>query len=197
MSCRHWLAALLWLLPGLLLAQGQTYRVDLIVFLDRQGAGEAAPRLPLPTGIDPSDEPALRAARIRVLPDEAFGLTTEWNRLRNAQRYQPIARIAWEQVNPPESRGPRLALRAGQSLEVLAPGGFTTETVRSLEGSVALYVGRFLHLDIDLGYHEPEGFEGLRQHRLTERRRLRRDELHYFDHPRFGVLARVTRVDGG
>jgi hypothetical protein len=29
-------------------------------------------------------------------------------------------------------------------------------------------------------------------YRLSERRRIRSGELHYFDHPRFGVIARVT-----
>ena len=32
-------------------------------------------------------------------------------------------------------------------------------------------------------------------YRLTQNRRLRRGEIHYFDHPKFGVLAMVTAVE--
>lgn len=32
-------------------------------------------------------------------------------------------------------------------------------------------------------------------YRMTEQRRMRRDELHYFDHPHFGVLAKVSAYE--
>ncbi len=35
----------------------------------------------------------------------------------------------------------------------------------------------------------------LQSYRLNEDRRLRRDELHYFDHPMFGVLAKVSAYE--
>ena len=33
---------------------------------------------------------------------------------------------------------------------------------------------------------------GVPEIRLKERRRMRSKELHYFDHPRFGVIALIT-----
>lgn len=35
----------------------------------------------------------------------------------------------------------------------------------------------------------------IQSYRLTEQRRMRRDELHYFDHPMFGVLAKVSAYE--
>lgn len=74
-----------------------------------------------------------------------------------------------------------------------------------LDGTVRLYSRRYLHLALDLRWTQlddggaassgellPESV--LRSFRLNETRRMRRNQLHYFDHPRFGVLARVTRV---
>lgn len=175
-------------------AQAPVYRVDLIVYLDRQGSGGSRADLARPPpALDLTDAAALSRAGITVLPDEAFGLTTEWSRLRNAQRYQPLLRLAWTQVNAPEEGGPRIALAAGTAVEGVDADRFVTRSVTPLHGSVALNLGRFLHLDVDLRYHEGSG----RQHQLLERRRMRRDELHYLDNPRIGVLARVVRADGG
>jgi hypothetical protein len=72
----------------------------------------------------------------------------------------------------------------------------------AVDGTVTLVRGRFLHLDVDLSllatagretkYSDAPGNQPL--YRLTESRRVRSSELHYFDHPRFGVIARVTPV---
>ena len=42
----------------------------------------------------------------------------------------------------------------------------------------------FANLDLD--------FNG---YRMTEKRRLKLNEKHYFDHPKFGVLLRVSRLE--
>lgn len=75
-----------------------------------------------------------------------------------------------------------------------------------LDGTARLYSRRYLHLALDLRWTQmndgsaarsgellPES--ALRSFHLSETRRVRRNQLHYFDHPRFGVLARVTRVE--
>ena len=87
-----------------------------------------------------------------------------------------------------------------------------------LDGTLRLYLGRFLHLVVDLELDAPESdqsadalssygdyrssadyddFGGPRpvRYRINEDRILRSGELRYFDHPKFGVLARVTRVE--
>lgn len=73
----------------------------------------------------------------------------------------------------------------------------------SVEGSVTLIQERYLHLDIDLllmqagsgvVYSDAPGSRPA--YRLREQRRIRSSEIHYFDHPRFGVIARVTPVTG-
>ena len=191
------LLCLLGLLLPLLPAAAQTpvYRVDLIVYLDRQGAGRGAPLVEPPSaGLSLEDSAGLAAAGIRLLPDSAFGLDTEWRRLSNARDYQPLVRLAWEQRQPPSRQGPRLAIRHGEAFERVLPDAYTTEVRTPLAGSVSLTLSRYLHLDVDLQYLRP-GSTGVS--RLREQRRMRRDELHYLDrHPR-GVLARVSRVDGG
>ena len=78
-------------------------------------------------------------------------------------------------------------------------------------GSVRVYLSRFLHVSLDLAYQEaavpelasaaPAG--DLREvtfahrYRLTTERQARSGELHYFDHPAFGVLVKITPVPTG
>ena len=56
-----------------------------------------------------------------------------------------------------------------------------------LDGSITLLRERYLHLAVDLTLRSSGSL-----YRLDEARRIRSGELHYFDNPRFGVIARVT-----
>lgn len=66
--------------------------------------------------------------------------------------------------------------------------------ILALSGSIALEMGRFLHIDADLRYVSSES-GAPRIYPMRERRRVRRGELHYLDSPRLGLLARVVRTD--
>lgn len=74
-----------------------------------------------------------------------------------------------------------------------------------LEGTINISRGRYLHVWLDLLYRpekkpaQSSGFFSFLAedktpdaYRLTQQRRVRSGELHYFDHPRFGVLALIT-----
>jgi len=177
-------------------AWAETYRMDLIVFVDKSVAPEAGGVATLPSfegAFVPSDVAALAAAGITVLPEQDFGLQTEWQRLRNSRRYQPLIRLAWTQNNPPSARGPSLRLRVGQGQEVRAVDGYGSQLISPVEGTVALLLNQYLQLDSDLIYTVPVA-GGYQSYPLRERRRMRRDEVHYIDSPRLGVLARVSKV---
>jgi len=62
----------------------------------------------------------------------------------------------------------------------------------TLAGTISLHRGRFLHIALDLTLDTRTELRPLSQpFRLTERRRLRSGEVHYFDHPAFGVVLTV------
>lgn len=176
-------------------ALAETYRVDLIVFLDKYASGEAGhPALPSSEpAIVLEDAATLTAAGITLLPDAQFGLHEQWNRLRNAARFQPLVRLAWTQKDPPSERGPALKLRQGPLLNVLDPVTASTYTQSQVDGSVALLLNRYLQVDADLRYTVPSG-DGFTQYDLRERRRMRRDELHHLDSAKLGIVAQVSRV---
>jgi hypothetical protein len=71
----------------------------------------------------------------------------------------------------------------------------------SVEGTVKLMLERYLHLDMDLLLMSSNGNPNVLYSdapgnvpvfELREKRRIKSTELHYFDHPRFGAIARVT-----
>lgn len=77
-----------------------------------------------------------------------------------------------------------------------------------VNGTLSLTRGRYLHMSLDLLYQRqpnaPQlfsffGFSNAGNspeiYRLTQTRRLKRGEIHYFDHPKFGVIAVVTAVE--
>lgn len=182
------------LVGGSALAQGPQYRVDVIVFLDRHASTEGGQPLPgrnLPPGLQLDDGLGLTQARISLLPEDDFALSQQWSRLNNAQRYQPLVRLSWLQDNPPEKNGPRLHIEDGA---VVTYGEDGSTPILALSGSIALEMGRFLHIDADLRYVSSES-GAPRIYPMRERRRVRRGELHYLDSPRLGLLARVVRTD--
>lgn len=53
------------------------------------------------------------------------------------------------------------------------------------QGYIKVYADLLLFTNIDLDY---KGF------RMKENRRLKLDEKHFFDHPKFGILMQVSRL---
>lgn len=178
-------------------AAAERYRVDLIVFADRSAAaGEYTQPLLLPESarsLEPWESAPLRKAGIEILPDEQFGLTEQWNRLRNSKNHQPLIRVAWIQKDPPAERGVALRLRHGSPLTGMTAGGSTE--VYPVDGWVALLAGRYLHLDANFVHTQALEDGALGSFKLRERRRLKRDELNHLDSPRLGVLVRAQRAD--
>jgi len=80
------------------------------------------------------------------------------------------------------------------------------EQLKTLDGTIKLHLGRYLHLEADLLYRsqiEPlenntffMNLDEIEQpqtlFRMHQTRRLRSGELHYFDHPMFGMLVQIT-----
>jgi hypothetical protein len=76
-----------------------------------------------------------------------------------------------------------------------------------LDGVIKFYVSRFLHLEVDLLFRGENttnltstanpsvtvaapGNEQL--YEISETRRVKSKEIHYFDHPKFGLVVRIT-----
>lgn len=179
-------------------AFADTYRVDLIVFLDKTENpaefGRSAAPPDTARALDIANAAGLKSNGIEILPDDQFALTDQWQRLKTAKRYQPLIRLAWLQRDPPAERSPALRLKWGESLSVSNGEGRGAALVNPVDGSVALLLGNYLNLDVDLAYTQRGSDGGAATWRLREKRRMKRDDLHHLDSPKLGVIARIVRT---
>jgi hypothetical protein len=191
------------------------YTVELIVFSYQENVGVG-------TELFPADEIALPteeieeiavAERVRRHPD-AVGLTSVFlteeeltmydvvERLELLDAYDPIMHVGWTQAGFP--------LQDTDALDVTVFG----EPPAGLDGSFTLYLARYLHLVVDLSMDAPveviefefddDSFyefedttplDGPVRYRIQEDRIVKNGEIRYFDHPKFGVVAKVSRIE--
>jgi hypothetical protein len=174
----------------------QNYDVELLIFSTvnpnatpedwGMEAAAAKQRLAIP-----DDEPSPFAstapapidttASFPALPPAKLKLTGIADTLRRSRNYHPLAHLGWTQPGYPRGDAKFLTINS------LVPAG------SGLLGQVVLSRGRYLHLTLDLVYEAP-GAEGEPPQRfvLRQSRRMRSNERHYLDSPRFGVIALVT-----
>ena len=144
------------------------------------------------------EEPrVIRDVEFALLGRDEFTMGDVMSRLRRLDVYEPLMHFGWTQITWPEEE-----TRAIELASIARPP-------RGLDGNLTLYLNRFLHLAVDLQLDAPGGAPqsdriptygdfvepGPVRYRINEDRILRSDELRYFDHPKFGVLAKVMRVD--
>ena len=132
-----------------------------------------------------------------------------YGRLNRLQAYEPIMHFGWIQPTIPEHLTPELQLnRFGR-------------VPRGLHGNLKLYLSRYLHLVVDLSLDAPANAadsyrgpliimdaadsaygdrrqvvagNGPLRYRLQESRIMKNGDVRYYDHPKFGVIAKVTRL---
>lgn len=187
-------------------AQEKWYQVEVIVFerLDEEGL-QAESWRPDP-GQPPVDQ-SIRLTRpgetplegsgphaFRLLDSSEFQLLSSWKHLSNAQTFRPVLHNAWRQPGLPResSRWTHVFVPSQGLLEAVSTFSFLPPPPALLDGTLRVYLARYLHVEVDLLYHR-SGVET--PIRLRTSRRMRSGELHYLDHPLLGVLVLVTPVE--
>jgi hypothetical protein len=152
---------------------------------------EAAPVPPIAPPADTAaapEAPVEDPLRVRSLRAEELKLGAEYRRLRALAAYVPLLHTGWVQPGLPENQA--------------VPFDLATVGALNPRGTVRVHLSRFLHVTLDLIYRGEETTVAAStelmevgvapRYRLRATRNVRSGELHYFDHPAFGVLVRVT-----
>ncbi len=174
----------------------QSYDVELVIFKNLNSnetpeqwgleAADADRRMSIPdddapAGTEGTQTTAAPANDFPALPAAKFKLGGIEDTLRRARGYQVIAHVGWTQPGFPRD-----------SARFLNINSFVPPTT-GLTGQVALSRGRYLHLTLDLVYSPPSATgEPSERYVLQQSRRMRSNERHYIDHPKFGVVAVIT-----
>jgi hypothetical protein len=192
----------------------------IIVFDETVAEPQAAATEPDVPEVEEEVAKAPWAETVLMLEDE-FSMQAVIERLELLDAYEPMLHVGWTQVALPEDES--------QPIELLYFG----DPPAGLDGSFTLYLGRYLHLVVDLALdanastgdesqefeepisEEPEfdepaiiygdarqqfddelpAIEGRVRYRIQEDRIMRNGDTRYFDHPKFGVIAKVSRVE--
>ena len=139
--------------------------------------------------------------------------------LARSPAYTPLAYLSWRQPGLNAAQAVPVRIQSGQSFDMPAESD-TPGPLRQLEGTVKVVLGRYLHVYADLLLRRPmpEGFVGenrvgglqetaddsgagfrepttqLHEFQMRQHRRMRRNEVHYLDHPMMGMLVLIRRA---
>lgn len=135
---------------------------------DDESAESGAATDAAPAAAATENFPALTADKLKL---GAIADTLKRNR-----NYQVLAHFGWSQPGYPRTAAHYTSINA--------------ESAAGLGGRAAVSRGRYLHLTLDLNYSPPGSNE---RYVLRQTRRMRSNERHYIDHPKFGVIALITQ----
>ena len=151
--------------------------------------------------------PTRTAIHYEPLPPDQFSMTDIHERLNRLDAYQPVLWGGWIQSVGELESTPAIRLRALGPLPL------------GMDGELTLYLKNYLHLIVDVTMQqriatvepvyiqqrpdtvsgsEPTYDTGIAQtinYRIHEDRIFNDGHLRYFDHPKFGALIRVFRVE--
>ena len=181
------------------------------ITVDLEVAADAVVIVPAYRMEELEEIPTFEQAGFIWLENESYQLTNIYSRLTQLAAYRPVMHTAW--IQPTLEKGETAPLKLRR---IGAPP-------LRLNGTVSLYLSRFLHLalDLTLEHKNPYRMTGTREqlsanrdnrsqaelvfemgliqpsiyYRIQEDRIIRNNELRYFDHPKFGVLVQITLVE--
>jgi hypothetical protein len=147
----------------------------------------------------------------RLLAEEELTMIGIFDQLDRLEVYEPLMYFGWRQLTFPDEEPQARALRE------------FGEPPAGLEGSLTLYLSRYLHLLVDLelaapaevpaapveaqpviSIVDPRGLIEIEEselpsgpvfYRLREDRIMKNGDIRYFDHPKFGVIAKMERIE--
>lgn len=167
-------------------AATNSYEIEIVVFENRLSSlegGEIWARGPDKPAATVKDDSITAGQK----PPEDSALSAATAALEKSGRHHVLAHLRWRQT--------------AEAKSVSKPVNISN-TAGGLDGSLRFYLSRFLIVEMNLALREMQGGgmlggaaeNGRVVYRLNEPRRIKVSETHYFDHPKFGALVRVTPV---
>lgn len=189
-------------------ASARSFVIEIIVFDDLSGEGLHTEHWPADPGRPslrdavelvrpPEGGPGEAARAYRLVNRSALALDGVRRSLRRSARYRPFLHLGWRL--PALSHGAARPVRIGPHLGERGTGGPGSDGGErpAVQGTVKVSLARYLHVELDLVYSRPGNDAidtpnaGPAGYRLVSERRMRSGELHYIDHPLFGVLVLI------
>jgi Peptidoglycan-binding protein, CsiV len=169
----------------------------------------------------PQEAPPREQIELHLLGSGEYTMDDIYRRLEQLDAYEPIMRAAWTQTTPTKEVSPAVHLRAlgtppagldgsitlyrGRYLHLVVDLALDAEGERGAMSATdrLVYdtdeVGSDQVGDDRMGEQDGAEFGGMLRlpvrYRIAEDRIMKTGEIRYYDHPRFGVIAKVTKPD--
>lgn len=170
-------------------------------------ARELLPALPVKLSAAHSEKLKVPIAFIQ-LHEDLNRMKRKLKQLQKSSRYEPLIHLSWRQpgLGPDDAEAVHVHGGVNGTIDAknlaISPSTPQADEVEGppaplIDGTIKLIRKRFLHVEADFLYRAPfiEDKGNLLAHkqwpqafRLQESRRMRSREIHYLDHPMFGVL---------
>ena len=192
-------------------AHAKDYLVEIIVFETVAGRKLSAGGLHYPkVGKSIQIDTAAATELGFVSIDEGKTLTENASAMAASGKYRVLRHMAWRQPGLDTEAAIAVRIGMGNRTQVFLPENISnyeqfipasaSPTIRrprevttfTVNGTIKVRLGRFLHMETLLVFTDPDTGQGFR---LAQNRKMRSRELHYIDNPRFGVLTRILPLD--
>lgn len=165
---------------------GNVYDIEVVVFenhLPDLEGGESWKNEPDKS----ANSDIAEAVNVGEIPSPDSSLAAAATALEKSGRHHVLAYLRWQQSAEAKS--------VSKPVKISSADG-------KLDGALRFYLSRYLLVDLNLALQEAEnggissgtGKETPPLYRLSEYRRVKLLETHYFDHPKFGALLRVSPI---
>lgn len=169
--------------------------------------------------LTPADDAPSGLVPFMLLPANRHRLEGIRRYLRLSSDLRPLLHVSWQQPAAGQrnarfvhiSRLNPDASAAADNTEVTEPESIESLVTpdRIIDGAIRIRSGFYLHIDLDLTYFkellpreriirivedDEPGTPLKTAMKLKETRKIKLNEIHYFDHPMYGVIVQVSRL---
>jgi len=193
-------------------AQDRHYLIEVIMFENIAEAKKASsgqlyfPRMRSGIGLASDKAASLGFA----LVEGATSLDETADIIRGSGSYRLLRHFAWHQPGLDAKNAQAVRISVGKTMPIYLPEDLSPYkkfipasaqpqpsrtrkiTTSSVNGTLKVRLGRFLHLDTHLVFTD---VENQKSYRLSQSRKMRSGEFHYIDNPRFGLLVKILPLE--
>lgn len=199
------------LLLGVNTAQAKDYLIEVVIFETVAGANLTAGGLFYPNSDNSLQIGSESAVAQGFLPvEQNLKLTEKAASVAASGRYRLLRHLSWRQPGLDVDNAIPVRIALGDPIPVYLADDRSADTefypaaanptfnmsdaveTRTLNGSITVRLGRFLHMSTQLSFTDAETNQSFR---LVQDRKMRSGELHYIDNPRFGLLTQITPLE--
>lgn len=152
-------------------AAARTYKIELVIFSQDMPTTEEFDQI---ESLIEWPRRLVNRNKYSKVSSRKLSLHGAYSQLARSHNYQPIMHVGWIQSVQSNSLGRAVKI---------------SNSTATIDGFIQLQRGHLAYMIVDLEYSL-----GSVIYRLNEKRRFKLNETHYLDHPKFGVLVRISPI---